>query len=163
MDPHEDSRQRKLRAALGLLAGKDRSFDLGHEAPAYADAARALVGTGRFDVVVFGHTHLPKRIDLGQAGHGSRGVYLNTGTWADVMRLPEVLAQPADTAAADAAFEEFVDALRVGDYERYRRRYLSFAELVVEPDGTVAASELHCFCGRARPRQPPLTHAGASA
>jgi hypothetical protein len=47
-----------------------------------------------FDVIVYGHTHRPKRVPL--AGRtasdgtplGDRAASLNSGTWADVVAVP---------------------------------------------------------------------------
>lgn len=65
-------------------------------------------------VVIAGHTHAAREHVLS----GER-IYLNTGTWSDLMALPPL----EDTAAVRA----FVDALEAGTVER--RRHLTYAEV----------------------------------
>jgi UDP-2,3-diacylglucosamine pyrophosphatase LpxH len=90
-----------LRQALRhLSAAQARTFDPAVEGEPYLTAARSLLA-GDAEVVVFGHTHLAKHVTL------PGGVYLNSGTWADLMRVPEdVFAR--DPARADAALRDFV-------------------------------------------------------
>jgi UDP-2,3-diacylglucosamine pyrophosphatase LpxH len=47
----------------------------------YGAAARALHGNG-FALVLFGHTHLARAVDM------ANGWYFNTGTWADLIPFP---------------------------------------------------------------------------
>jgi hypothetical protein len=74
-------------------------------------------------VLITGHTHAARRIVL----DGER-VYLNTGTWTDLMRLP-----PMDD---DAAVQKFAEELEAGSIPRLRR--LTYAE--VTPQGPVLES-----------------------
>jgi UDP-2,3-diacylglucosamine pyrophosphatase LpxH len=87
---------RRLPALLKALRAlqPDRSFDLDYEAdPEYTNAATELL-KGGFRYVLFGHTHLAKKIEL-QPG----SFYLNSGTWADLMRLPpEIISGSPDVA-----------------------------------------------------------------
>lgn len=72
----------RLRKAL--ISHRDilhSTFRLESESPVYLKAANRLASGRR--VVVFGHTHLPKRISL-QNG----GLYLNSGTWCPTIQLP---------------------------------------------------------------------------
>ena len=63
-------------------------------------------------------TRTPRaRIDLGDGR-----VYLNTGTWMDLMKLPPL--------GDDAAAEAWIDQLEAGDVERVRRR--TYAEVTEE-------------------------------
>lgn len=59
-------------------------------------------------VAIFGHTHAAREIDLGDGR-----VYLNTGTWMDLMRLPPL--------RDDAATSAWIDQLEAGNVERVRR------------------------------------------
>ena len=86
----------------------DRSFDPGHEAaPEYIDAANELF-EGGFRFVVFGHTHLAKKIEL-QPGRW----YLNSGTWSDLIQLPQeiITALPQE---AGKRLERFVQDMSLG-------------------------------------------------
>jgi len=117
------------------------------EDPLYIDAARTLVtSSNRFDVVVFGHTHLPKRIPLG--GHGQ--LYLNTGTWCEVLRLPEQALK--DDQSGLTSLQEFIDAMKRNLFEKFLHRQLTFAEILVEDDGKATNADLWRFGGRGAER-----------
>lgn len=143
--PSDDVRRRRLRAALAATASRDRSFDLTYDRDDYVTAAKTLCVRGGFDVVVFGHTHLPRFIDLNKP-IGRPCWYLNTGTWADVIRLDQ-LPQPVDDA--------FIAAAEANQLASYTRRYLTYAEMFVDDDA-VRDVHLRSFCGAARSREAPL-------
>jgi UDP-2,3-diacylglucosamine pyrophosphatase LpxH len=81
------SESEALRAALQHLA-HDRTFETGLQTDDFRELDKCI---GRdVQIVIAGHTHLER---LHQRGSG--GVYVNTGTWARLMRLePPVLADP---------------------------------------------------------------------
>lgn len=58
-------------------------------------------------IAIYGHTHAARQIDLGDGR-----VYLNTGTWMDLMKLPPL----GDDASASA----WIDRLEAGNIERLR-------------------------------------------
>ncbi|HEX8136244.1 MAG TPA: metallophosphoesterase [Pyrinomonadaceae bacterium] len=152
-----EDRYRQLHAGLKHLCGTDRSFDPLHEIATYLDAARGTIAGGDFDVVIYGHTHMPKRIEL-SAGSW----YLNTGTWADVMRLPDAMAEDYEQALPELL--NFIEALRQNDFSRYIKRYLSFVELVIdlEEGGRVEETHLWSFAGPGHERSAPLTNVASS-
>ena len=78
------TRERRMQVLLDALRTlqHDTSFDPAVEQPEWLRHAQALA-EGGFRAVVFGHTHLAKQVPL-----AGGAVYLNTGTWADLMRLP---------------------------------------------------------------------------
>ncbi|MEZ4448142.1 MAG: metallophosphoesterase [Nannocystaceae bacterium] len=147
--PNDDVRRRRLRAALAATAARDRSFDPTVEAKEYRDAALMACRHGGFEVVVFGHTHLPKQIELVDDQGVRYGCYLNTGTWADVIRLDQ-LPQPVD--------EAFLTAVRENQLAEYTVRYLSYAEIEIQ-QGRVRQATIRSFCGPQRPREPILSAA----
>lgn len=132
-----EARLPSLLQALRALQS-DRSFDSEHEPPSspYLQAADRLTASGRFRYVVFGHTHHARRITL---EHGAR--YFNTGTWADLMRVPEevVFGPPA---SALPALERFVEALRVNDFVTYRKFSPTYVHLAIDDRGCVGDAEL---------------------
>ncbi|HYY57132.1 MAG TPA: hypothetical protein VE842_07335, partial [Pyrinomonadaceae bacterium] len=144
----------QLYAALKHLNRNDRSFDTGFELDGYLQAATETAAQGGFDVVVYGHTHLPKKKRLPLPD--SRW-YMNTGTWCDVIKLPDAVTGGYEQA--EVALREFAAALRNNDYRRYLRRYLSFVEIVVDPTGAqrVGEPQLYSYCGPLRERSSPLT------
>lgn len=145
----------QLHSALRRLNRSDHSFDVTRELSQYLGAAEATAHKGDFDAVIYGHTHLPKQINVGTESRPRW--YLNTGTWCDVIRLPESLA--GDFAKAGPELKRFVLALKRNDYAPYVYRYLSFVELLVETanKGAVREANLYSYCGRGRERCPPLT------
>jgi UDP-2,3-diacylglucosamine pyrophosphatase LpxH len=152
----------QLYAALKHLNHNDPSFDIEFEYANYLQAATETAAKGDFDVIVYGHTHLPKKKRLSLPNSAASGSayscwYMNTGTWCDVIRLPE--AMTGDYKQAVAALKVFAAALRCNDYSRYIHRYLSFVEMVVDPTGSqrVKEPQLYSYCGPGRERSSPLT------
>lgn len=127
---------RRLQQAWRLLVEHHhRTFSISEEAPEYLRAAQALAGRG-FKAVVFGHTHLAKQIQL---DFGVR--YLNTGTWADLMRVPaHLLIQ--DDAKAEQELAAFVEDLASNRIAHWRYQVPSFAQIDLRPDGEVDAEVL---------------------
>ena len=117
-------------------------FSLNQEKKQYREAATELASSGRFSTIVFGHTHLPKRVPL------SVGTYFNTGTWADVMRLPANVAGGADQ---DIAVCQFVNDMLAKNITPYLHRKLTFLKAMIATDGSVQA-ELREFIGVAQSR-----------
>lgn len=160
-----ERRRSKLLVALRHLNCNDRSFDPSLESAGYLDAATDIAVRGDFDLVVFGHTHLPKRVPIDASGRPA--LYLNTGTWTDVMRLPpELAASPLPAEAveraaverrASCALDEFVAALRDNRFDQYVRRYLSYVEATVDDAGRVLEAEVRSYGGPSNPRAPVLT------
>jgi UDP-2,3-diacylglucosamine pyrophosphatase LpxH len=109
----------------------DQTFDQNTEtAKEYLDAATGLASNG-IKHVVFGHTHLAKRIPL-----PSEGFYLNTGTWADVMEFPrDVVSGPRETALARLA--GFIQDLVGGNFGSYALFRPTYVRLDLAADGTV--------------------------
>ena len=106
---------RRLPALLTALQAlqPDRSFDHNCEAASeYTDAAEGLLDSG-FRFVVFGHTHLAKKIELRPASW-----YLNCGTWSDMIRLPSeiITAHPSE---AGRKLETFVQDMATGFLKRW--------------------------------------------
>lgn len=139
---------RRMEASFKALQGQ-RTFDLGVECPCYLDAAKAMVASGLFDVVVFGHTHLPKRIEIARAGN-QPAVYLNTGTWADVMKLPDLVCE--SSAAGNTARRDFLVEVAAHRIQPYLATSLGYAEIELEGDHPVN-SELRSFL-ETNPRSP---------
>jgi hypothetical protein len=136
----DDKRVRDLRAALRAWQTHG-SFDEGTETtPAYLEAARRLAQPGRIRYVVFGHTHLAKRVALEDGS-----VYLNSGTWGDLMRLPEDIL--ADTPESVPALTAFLDALRARDYTKYLYFRPTFVRLTLGADDRVSKADLLLYTG----------------
>ncbi len=120
----------RLRKALLARAGEDaQAFRVDYESPAYLDPARESARRG-FLVVVYGHTHLARRVSL---ENGAR--YLNTGTWADLMRVPDAILRP-DTPEEQAMeqLSVFADDLVHNRLESWRRQRPTFARIDLGDD-----------------------------
>lgn len=154
VDAIEDMRWRQLHAALRRVVRRDGAFKIEHEDASYLDAAGAIVHGGGIDVVVNGHTHLPKRKRLDVAGR--QCWYLNSGTWCDVLRLPDELDQEFDRARP--ALHRFLAALRDNNLQEHVTRYLSYVEVSLDASlAPLGAPGLHSYCGAGRERLAPLT------
>lgn len=106
-----------VKLALRALEG-DRTFDSTIEPRrTYEDAARALTAGG-FTHVVFGHTHHACMVDLDGA------TYLNSGTWANLMRFPAPLRgkPPTDAEAAREAGDSTFNSASRNDW--WLRRFV---------------------------------------
>lgn len=144
---------RRLHEALTRLNLTDDSSRLDQEKEQYLDPARELIDQREFQVVVFGHTHLPKQVP-GRLDRGFRTCYINTGTWADVMRLPPAVLERNETG--QTAVAQFCEALQANDHARYVQRYLAYAEILVR-DGVTRQADLRFWCGAGRERETDLT------
>jgi UDP-2,3-diacylglucosamine pyrophosphatase LpxH len=107
------------------MAAHDAAFRIDKELPEYLTAANASENRG-FKTVIYGHTHLAKRAPLAKGG-----TYLNTGTWADLMRLPLAVVQ-GNRLAALGELEAFLAALEANRLDEWRRPRPTFAEIVME-------------------------------
>lgn len=130
----DNIRRERLQIAL-RKAQEASTFALETEEPGYLNAANELMNDGGSDVVVFGHTHCPKRVNE------DGGLYLNCGTWADTLKLPVEFSESDDNVAAKAmlTFLEDMNSLKI---EPYLHRCLSFVEAIIDEDGTVSADVL---------------------
>ena len=132
-------REELLFRGLRRWGEKDnRSFKVEEENKIYRVAAEKLVAQGGYKVVVFGHTHHAKRIALKNGG-----LYLNTGTWADVMRIPEEVFS-AEEPVARSAFGDFMTALKT-DVSDLRRLIPTFAKIDFDAAGELTAADVLFF------------------
>ena len=67
------------------------------------------------------------------------GKYLNAGTWADVLRLPNAISSD-DELEADEAISIFLEDMRQQNYAQYTIRRYAYVRAVVEENGSVDAS-----------------------
>lgn len=129
---------RRLPALLKALRAlkQDQSFSRDVETdPDTWSSAEALAGNG-IRHVVFGHTHLPKRIPL-----RSGGWYLNSGTWADVLAFPrEIITGPDDVDLQ--LLTDLVDRLARGDFSEWTIFHPTYVRIDRDDSGGTAAIEL---------------------
>jgi len=143
----DELKQDLLFSALRTWAAKDgHTYCVDREHALYLDAARTLASRGH-DVVVFGHSHHVKRVRFGEPGTAT---YLNTGTWADLMRIPEPILS-GDESQARPAFGRFLDDLRANRIDSLRRSLPTFAQVDVHDDGHVEHADVYFFDEGAAP------------
>lgn len=132
----EDRREqlRRLRKALRIYVREQHeTFATGEENPVYLRAAEALAKRG-FRAVVFGHTHLAKRVPM----LGGAAVYLNSGTWAELMRIPDAVL--SDSPSGDEVLAQFVEALQDNQLGPWRTLVPTFARLEFDGDSLLSAN-----------------------
>lgn len=105
------------------------------ETEQYGRNARRLTEEGGVDVVVMGHTHRPRHV-----GDPAHATYINTGTWADVIKVPRSTLEPTDYGAAE--LERWLRALYRDDHVRSFEPH--WADMRIEEDGAVTEARL---CG----------------
>ncbi len=129
---NETERLKCVRIALNRVRdGADFATD--KEKDEYRRPAQTMIEQGGFEAVVFGHTHFPKEVQL------SGGKYLNAGTWADVLRLPDAVSSD-DESEADVAISTFLEDMQQQNYAPYTVRKQAYVQAVVEESGSVDAS-----------------------
>jgi UDP-2,3-diacylglucosamine pyrophosphatase LpxH len=131
--------ERRLPALLKALRAVqgNQSFDRGVEtAKEYLDAARDLAKVGGFRCVVFGHTHLAKKIDLGGGAW-----YLNSGTWADLIQFPVELLAGNETQALGLV-RELVDDMQKGKLKRWTCFKPTYVRIDLDGEDHMTAAEL---------------------
>ncbi len=136
----EDRREqlRRLRKALQLYVQAQReTFATAEESPRYLQPAEALAKRG-FRAVVFGHTHLAKHVPM----LGGEAHYLNTGTWAELMRIPEKVL--SNSAEGDSVLEGFVEALKDNQLGDWRTLVPTFARIDLDGD-TLQSAKVFLF------------------
>lgn len=133
--PTRSSRPRTalLYSVLRGFAGR-RRHRLDHETnQAFLDEARRLCDRPGISTVVFGHTHLPREVDLPGGGR-----YLNSGSWADYLELPNAFYD-ADPGSAQDRLADFVDDLEHNRLQDHIRCRPAAVELEVREGRRVSA------------------------
>ncbi len=144
-----------LKAFRDRAAKDATTFNIDTESATYLKPAQALSGGNGPRVVVFGHTHLAKSLTLGNGA-----LYLNTGTWADLIRVPES-AFTGSEAKALADLKPFVEALRTNDIARLRRQVATYARIDLDADAKLQKAGAYFYDGPTQAQaEVPLSTAG---
>jgi UDP-2,3-diacylglucosamine pyrophosphatase LpxH len=134
------------------------AFDTQWEVEDYMRAVRAAAGRGT-KLVSYGHTHLAKRIIL-PAGT----LYLNTGTWADLMAVPrDILLNVKEQAKTE--LRGFVDDLAHNRIARWKRTLPTYADIQII-DGAIVKADVLVYEGNGKGTPLPngrLTPLGVAA
>jgi len=125
-----DSRVPALLAAVRALQS-DTTFARDAECfTEYLDAARALAKNG-FDTVIFGHTHSARDVAMDA---GAR--YLNSGTWADLIKFPSEILKGTGQQARDG-LRAFVGDMGQGKLRAWTSFTPTYVKMTVGDDGNV--------------------------
>ena len=139
-----ESRLPALLAAVRCLQN-DQSFARDTEClTEYQAAASDLAGQG-FDAVIFGHTHLARAVAL---PGGAR--YLNSGTWADVIRFPSEILSGSDGQALEG-LHAFVTDMSAGRLRAWTSFVPTYVKLTIGEDGAVRHAALHDYSPPSEP------------
>jgi hypothetical protein len=132
--PPEQAAQidRLYKALRAFIDDHYLAFDTTREVQTYLKPARAAARRG-FRFVIYGHTHLVKRVVLNEGAH-----YLNTGTWIDLMRLPNAVVH-GPPPEAKRMLRAFADDLAHNRLDAYREHIPSFAHITDDERGDVRA------------------------
>jgi UDP-2,3-diacylglucosamine pyrophosphatase LpxH len=135
-EPVPAKRLKQIRVALRKLLLDDRSDQMDGPTEQYGRAAERLIQADpSVQVVLMGHTHLPRQVDF-----ALRGRYINTGTWIDRIRVPA-------TALADGADRALEDFLRGLLENRRPDCPPTYADLRIDAAGRVERAELLLYKG----------------
>jgi hypothetical protein len=110
----------------------------------YLAAATELAGGG-FDAVLFGHTHLARAVALPGGAQ-----YLNSGTWADVIRFPSEILSGSDRQALEG-LRAFVTDLSEGRLRAWVSFAPTYVKLTIGEDGAVRHAALHDYLPTSAP------------
>lgn len=101
------------------------AFSIEKEEAKYLVGARKLAEKG-YQVIVFGHTHLAKKISLNK--NNPYSMYLNSGTWADLMCFPESMFDNDETIAKEDLVN-FIAELKLNKLEGKRIAFTTFIQI----------------------------------
>jgi UDP-2,3-diacylglucosamine pyrophosphatase LpxH len=130
----DSNRVKKLQTALRHVVATDRSFDESNLTDQYANAAGAMIEASVARVVIMGHTHLRRNITFAGGGR-----YLNTGTWADLIRVPADLLESTDDARA--ALVTWLARLATNRLDGIRQCEPTYADVRINDEGHVIFDE----------------------
>jgi UDP-2,3-diacylglucosamine pyrophosphatase LpxH len=108
-----------------------QAFRVTHEDNEYLKPAKSAAKRG-FRVIVFGHTHLVKRVLLNPTDKGV--VYLNSGTWADIIKVPESILS-GNKAEAMQELDKFATDMEAGQLEGWRTQLPTFVKIHLDAGG----------------------------
>ncbi|MHB0772306.1 metallophosphoesterase [Bradyrhizobium sp. 1.29L] len=122
----------------------DFSFDRQREITQYREAAERLLSYGS-KIVLFGHTHLAKRIEF------DRGLYINSGTWADLLPFPSTILAPDPglprgqdiVAVMLSRLERFVEDMRTARLRSYLQFIPTYARIEFDEKGEPFDAQLY--------------------
>jgi hypothetical protein len=127
----------RLRRALSVWhEAQQAAYDTAREDEVWLKGAQAAFDQGAA-LVVYGHTHFARDVAVCA---GRR--YLNTGTWADLMTVPDAIFG-ADEAAAGRAMARFADDLASNELGAWRSSAPCYARVTLDGQGEPAEAGVY--------------------
>jgi UDP-2,3-diacylglucosamine pyrophosphatase LpxH len=134
--PIPTERLNRIRLGMKKIVDADQSDLIHGDAQQYGvEAERMLKMIPGLQVVVMGHTHLPRIRHYGDA------VYINTGTWIDRFRIPPEVLNDATCQALIPFLRQLLQPNGV------KAMLPHFADLSVAPNGHVRSKSLYVYEG----------------
>jgi UDP-2,3-diacylglucosamine pyrophosphatase LpxH len=150
----KDDKQKQLERLYDALNARAettwKNFDVNKENEVYLKPATAAIEKRQYQVVVFGHTHLVKRVRLDPKA--KLPTYLNTGTWADLMQVPEAIYTNKRTENL-VQLEQFANDITSNNLKAWRKQIPTFARINVDSN-MVTAADVFVFDDAKEP--PPV-------
>ena len=143
-DKSWDQRLMDLLDALRAFQSED-AFDWTIETDKIYEKEARRLAYGPIRHVVFGHTHLAKKIDLGDGRY-----YFNSGTWADLLPLPSAILDPTREYAPLAELEQLMKNLISQEYGEYAMFHPTYVHFVQDERGNSISHNLSGY-----PVEPP--------
>lgn len=139
-DPDEVLRKRlpKLLEALQILKDDMTFTDSVETQSAYLNAAEELSDSGEYRYIIFGHSHLAKQVKL-----KTGATYLNSGTWANLMKVPASIFTAREDALQE--LERFIRGIQGGAYDDWIYYRPTYIRLCLGTDEKVSKAELLDF------------------
>ena len=138
-----------FRKAISFWMGPNLiAFDTQQEGPEYLNAAENSAALG-FKVVTYGHTHLAKRMALAPG----TAKYLNSGTWADMMSIPDDLLLAGGDESRQK-LEGFFDDLLENRLDNWVNRVPTFVRVELE-DGKSVDADVWLYSGGDQAQRMP--------
>lgn len=126
----------RLYKALRMYIDIQRNaYNPTYEEENYLAPAKAMARRG-FEAIVFGHTHLVKRVNL--ADVNPKSTYLNSGTWADIIFLPDSVIK-GDEVQAKLDLQKLADDLTTNELDDWRKLVPSFVQIDLDNEKVVSS------------------------
>ncbi len=141
--PIQEQRLMEIHEILRRLLISDATFRYDGETESLGMAAARMISLSqerqnpqrRIELVIMGHTHLARVT----ASHG-KPIYLNTGTWADLLYVPKEVIAPWAQAK-----EHFLKFLKDLLFDRFRSQHFTYADVRVAPAGSIDFARLSVY------------------
>jgi UDP-2,3-diacylglucosamine pyrophosphatase LpxH len=130
--PLPSERLNQIRTCLRKLLLGDESDRIDGDTQQYGRAAERMIADsdGAVELVIMGHTHMARRV-----GSPDKASYINTGTWTDIVRVPE----RALKEGGNRVLEQFLLGLMQGSERQFSPTY---ADIRLDHEGCVEWARL---------------------